>query len=87
MDAGAALRKFFGGLLMAIGGLMALTCGLCTGYFGILSVIELFQNGASSFSDIAPVMLIGLLATIAGIAMVWGGIQLMRDKPMPPTSP
>ena len=71
---------------MAAGGLIALTCGLCTGYFGILSIGELFQNGAGSFPEIAPVMLIGLLATIAGIAMVWGGIRLLRDKPGPPTA-
>lgn len=82
---GHGVRRFFGGLLMAVGFLMAALCGLCTVVFVISGLTEgrgeLFSGG-----DIAIMALfIGGLPTLIGVGLVAGGRALW--KPPPPRRP
>ena len=61
------LQKFIGGLLMAVGGLIAALCGVCTLYFTVASL------ATSSGEFAGPSMLI-LVLPIGGIPMVLGGL-------------
>ena len=82
MDARVALKALIGGLLLATGTLIALSCGLCTGYFGILSVGSLFdEKSRDTLGFTAPFLLAGLVATAVGVGLAWGGLVLLRASP------
>ena len=82
MKAGTAIRELVGGLLLLAGILITPTCGLCTGYFGILSIESLFVDQRSNtLAFTAPFLLAGIVATAVGVGLAWGGLVLLRASP------
>ena len=74
-----AVANLFGGLLLAAGALFALSCGLCTGYVGIVSVVMLFdEKSRDTLAFTAPFLLAGIVATAVGVGLFWGGILMLR---------
>ena len=66
------LRRFFGGLLIAIGVLMAGLAGMCTiAFLGP-------SGGGGDQSMRALVLLLGGPPMVIGAAMVWAGVFLWR---------
>lgn len=60
------MTKFFGGLLMAIGILIATLSGLCSAWF---LVMTLGDSGGSEFGGIG---MLGFIAVIGGVPFVSG---------------
>jgi len=76
------VARFFGVLLIAVGALMAVLCGLCT--LVIIGTSAMQSNGqAESMSYMPFVLLIGGVPTVFGALCIWGGIVLVRIKPTP----
>ena len=70
------IQKFFGAALMAVGGLIAGLCGLCTlGVIGF-GVVDAFGGGSSAddlFGGILVVSFIGGIPIALGVLLfVWG---------------
>jgi len=63
--------KFFGGALMAVGGLIAALCGTCTLVVMAFGVFGLF-DGSSSVGDLLNG--VGILALIGGLPTVLGAL-------------
>lgn len=69
-----------GGLLMAVGGMIAALCGACTLWFAGMSVVA---SGAGEFSGPGMLVLalpIGGIPTLIGGLMAWWGWRLYRPK-------
>ncbi|MBR0990865.1 hypothetical protein JQ580_09085 [Bradyrhizobium japonicum] len=64
--------------LMAIAGLFMLLPGLCALLFGGMSVVD----GGRIASDIAPLIFLGLVIGIGGIAMIWAAIKGRKAPPI-----
>jgi hypothetical protein len=79
------LRRFIGGLLMAVGGLIAGLCGLCTGGFELASIHDLFSNTAQGPDNISiPVFVplaVGIVPILIGVGLLFWGRHLMRPSP------
>ena len=71
-------RRFVGVMLMVVGGLIAVTCGLCTGVFEFIFLRDLWhRRSIGGFDDWAtPVFLplaLGVLPILIGTALfIWG---------------
>lgn len=75
--------RFFGGALMAVGGLIAALCGACTGFFMIMSVVSMMQYPAamSAGAILTGLMLYGLvggLPTLIGVFIFRMGLKRFR---------
>ena len=57
--------------LMVIFGIIMLLPGLCALLFGGASVVE----GGRIDSDIAPLVVLGLVVGIGGVALIWAAIK------------
>ena len=84
--------KFFGGLLIICGVLLALLCGLCTLAVIGVSLATPPTHDAQNYGGGAmiPVALVfGGLPAAFGALMVWAGVLLFRGagKTRPPPSP
>jgi ABC-type Fe3+ transport system permease subunit len=82
---GRAVAKLFGALLMAVGGLMAGLCGLCSAGVVVMS-------GANGVGGAAPAMMLALIfggpPIVIGVGVFLGGRSLWRGpKPSKPTAP
>jgi hypothetical protein len=67
--------RFFGGLLMAAGGLIAVSAGLCSAF---VTFVGMTQSG----SGLAPlVLLFGGIPFAIGLALFFVGRGLFREKP------
>ena len=60
--------------LMAIFGIFMLLPGLCALLFGGISVVEDGKIAA----DIAPLVFLGIVVGIGGVALIWGAIKGRR---------
>lgn len=60
------MKMLFGGLLLAIGGLIALLSGLCSAYFGL----TLLGSGGGNASDLTGML--GLVLLVGGIPFAIG---------------
>lgn len=74
------IRTFFGWILMAVGGLIALTCGLCT-VAGV--TIGLHQRRTDPHNIISATALVQMSlvfggAALGGIGLFVGGLQLTK---------
>jgi len=69
------MRKFFGGLLLAVGILIAGLSGLCS----LASLISLASSGPGEFSSLGLVALFGGIPFLIGAALIWIGRALLRD--------
>ncbi len=77
------VRKFFGWLLMAVGGLIAGTTGACSLYILATSI---FSGGDLGYfggllSWIALVLVVGGIPCLIGVAVFFGGRALCRPRP------
>lgn len=75
--------RFFGGALMAVGGLIALLCGTCTGFFMILSAVSMAQYPSamslgSILSGLLLYLLVGGLPTLIGVFLFRIGLRRFR---------
>lgn len=83
MDAGVALTKLCGGLMLAAGIIIAVSCGLCTGYFGVVATVLLFDSKSRIASlFISPFLVAGLAGTAVGVGLTWGGLAVLRASPV-----
>ena len=69
--------------LMAIFGIFMLLPGLCALLFGGMSVVEDGRIAA----DIAPLVFLGLVIGIGGVALVWAAIKGRKAPAHPTTGP
>ncbi|GLR95886.1 MULTISPECIES: hypothetical protein [Bradyrhizobium] len=65
--------------LMAIFGIILLLPGVCALLFGGMSV---FEDGSIA-SDIAPLVFLGLVVGIGGVALIWAAIKGRRGQVRP----
>jgi len=63
--------------LMAISGIFMLLPGLCALLFGGMSVVD----GGRIAADIAPLIFLGLVIGIGGVAMIWAAIKGRKAPP------
>lgn len=72
------MTKFFGGLLMAIGILIATLSGLCSAFF-LLTMLT--SSGGGEFSGVPMLMMIaviGGLPFLSGVGLFYWGRWLLR---------
>jgi hypothetical protein len=85
MSEPSPLRRFVGGLLIAVGSLIAGLCGLCTGVFELLSIHDLLSNTAHGPDNIdIPVFLplaLGIVPILIGVGLFFWGRNLLRAPP------
>jgi hypothetical protein len=80
------IRRFFGAALMAVGGLIALLCGLCTlGWTGFVIFGMATSHDTSAASIIGGTLMItlfvGVVPTALGVALFIAGRNLRRPNP------
>lgn len=77
------MKVFFGWILMAVGGLIALTCGLCT--LGVAAYGVSGQAGSppGPMSVVMMALIFGGVPTAAGVGLFILGLRLTRG-PKPP---
>ena len=76
-------RRFFGWLLLIVGVLLMTLCGVCTLFFGGMSIIDIVRTGGhegefSSQSILRAAAIIGLPPTFVGVVLIWWGLRLRR---------
>lgn len=76
-------RSFFGAALMAVGGLIALLCGLCTLTYFVMGASDLAKGGEAGVY--APIMMIasllmGGVPTAVGVGLFVLGRGLRRPN-------
>lgn len=72
------MRKFFGGLLVGVGLLMAGTTGLCTGAVILSALPALFQQPGQTLA-MSPLLLVGIVPCVIGIFIARWGFETLRD--------
>ncbi|WP_174292128.1 hypothetical protein [Sphingomonas bacterium] len=72
------MTRFFGGLLVAIGVLLAGTTGLCTGAV-ILFSLPSFVSEPSAMLSASPLLLIGIVPCGLGVLIARAGFRMMRS--------
>ena len=81
---GRAVAKLFGALLMAVGGLMAGLCGLCSAWFVFMSV----PNGGGGIALAMLSLVFGGPPVVIGIGVfLWGRVLWRGPKSSKPTAP
>ena len=73
------MTKFFGGLLMAIGILIATLSGLCSAWFLLMMVASPSSGG--EFGGMGMLVIIGVVGGVpflTGLGMFFGGRALVR---------
>ncbi|MBW8813246.1 MAG: hypothetical protein JF588_07445 [Caulobacterales bacterium] len=83
------VQRFFAGLLMVVGALMAGLCGLCTAVFLVDSVVGGGGGELGGGAGLAVMALfIGGIPTAIGVGLFVAGRSLARPaRPVPPTDP
>lgn len=84
-DSGRAVTRLFGALLMAVGGMMAGLCGLCSA--GVVAL-----SGANGVGGVAPAMMLVLIfggpPIVVGVALfIWGRSMWRGPRPSNSTPP
>ena len=73
------MNRFLGGLLVAIGALLAGTTGLCTGAVILFSLSNIISQPREMLSS-SPLLLIGIVPCAVGVLIVRAGLGLMRQS-------
>jgi len=80
-------QRLFGALLMAVGGLIAGLCGLCTGTIGLVALFESLLsalNGTGNLILAAMIVFItGVLPTAIGVVLFLTGRKLWNPAAPP----
>ena len=71
------MMKFLGGLLVAVGVLLAGTTGLCTGAVILFSWSSIVMQPREMLSA-SPLLLIGIVPCAVGVLIVRIGLRMMR---------
>jgi hypothetical protein len=76
-EAPDAVARFFGGLLLATGALIAFVSGGCTLTFTVIAVIESIQlKSMASFAALPMFLIVGGLTCAAGLLAVRAGRRM-----------
>ncbi len=74
-----AIKRWFGALLLAVGVLLLVTCGLCTaGFAGSFLISGLGSAGAESLGLVGLALLVGAPGIGLGALLFWAGKALRR---------
>lgn len=73
------MRRFLGGLLVAIGVLLAGTTGLCTGAVILFSLTSLINQPGPMLSA-SPLLLVGIIPCALGVFIARAGLRMMRSS-------
>lgn len=73
------MTKFLGGLLVAIGILLAGTTGLCTGAVVLVSLPSLFRQPGPTLSA-SPLLLVGIIPCALGVIIARAGLRMIRSS-------
>jgi len=83
--------RFFGGLLMVVGGLMAALAGLCTVVFVGSVVVEMGRGNQTIFGETASFLMlsavVGGVPIVVGVALFFLGRHLWRKSSAPKVEP
>lgn len=83
MEAGAALKRLLGGLLLATGALIVLTGGLCGG-FGVLWAIVYWRASSSEWEVLLQSIGVSVVTITIGTGLFrWGRSLLSEPTPGP----
>ncbi|MFI4936088.1 MAG: hypothetical protein ACHP7N_15855 [Caulobacterales bacterium] len=77
-DSQRAVSRFWGGMLIAVGGLIGGLCGLCTFGFVGFGVWGLFNRAPETLAMIPTALIIGGIPTAFGAILVWLGRGVLR---------
>jgi cadmium resistance protein CadD (predicted permease) len=72
------MKKLFGGILLAIGILLAGTTGLCTGFVVLTALPEVFRM-PGRFLPMSPILLVGIIPCLLGVVIARVGLRMMRQ--------
>ena len=73
------MTRFLGGLLVAIGVLLAGTTGLCTGAVILFSLPSLIDQPGPMLSA-SPLLLVGIIPCALGVITARAGLRMMRSS-------
>jgi hypothetical protein len=73
------MTKLLGGLLVAIGVLLAGTTGLCTGAVILFSLPSLINQPGPMLSG-SPLLLVGIIPCALGVIIARAGLRMMRSS-------
>ena len=73
------MSNFMGGLLVALGMLLATTTGLCTGA-AILSSISVLVDDPLQALSASPLLLIGIVPCVLGLFMIRSGLRKLKSN-------
>ncbi len=76
-----AAQKFFGGLMMAIGAIVTLTCGGCTIALiatGMPELLKEISRGQFGMLASLPILLIGIVPALVGVLIFRAGLSQFR---------
>jgi hypothetical protein len=73
--------RFFGGLLMAAGGLIAVSAGLCSVIFSIMGLRESGLSKELFTVGVPLVLVVGGVPIAIGLALFFVGRMLYREPP------
>jgi hypothetical protein len=73
--------RFFGGLLMAAGGLIAVSAGLCSVVVSFMALTESGSTAEMITSGLPLVLLFGGVPIAIGLALFFVGRGLYRERP------
>jgi hypothetical protein len=69
--------RILGGILLAVGILIATVSGLCSLYFGF----AFLMGGPGEFGGIWLVLMVGGIPLLIGIGLIFGGRAILRANP------
>jgi hypothetical protein len=75
--------RLFGAMLMAVGGLIVVLCGLCSAAFlvNVLTSASQYGNSAGALSTILFILPIGGVPILIGVGIFfWGRVLFRRDR-------
>lgn len=72
------MKKLLGGILLAIGVLVAGTTGLCTGVIVLTALPQLFRM-PGQILPMSPILLVGIVPCLLGVVIARLGLRMMRE--------
>jgi hypothetical protein len=73
------MKRFFGGLLIAVGALIALLSGACS-MFVLIVTIDRLLSGQGQIGPTVAALAISLIPMAIGVGLIWAGLRLSRDR-------
>lgn len=73
------MKRFLGGLLVAVGVLLAGTTGLCTGAVIVFSLPSAIRQPGPLLSA-SPLLLVGIIPCVLGVFITRAGLRMMRSS-------